>query len=248
MSAATPPRVLVIGATSAIAEACARLYAARGASLVLVGRDAARLDAIAADLRLRGARAATTHALDANATAGHAAMLDAAWAALGEVDVALIAHGVLPDPAACAASTDAALDAFATNATSVIALGGALLRRLRAPATLAVVASVAGVRGRAANPVYGAAKAAVVAWASGERQARHGSGVNVLTVMPGPLASPMTAHLRPGPLWSTPARVAAGVVRAIDRRRAVAWLPWFWRPLMLAIALLPEAVFRRLRL
>ena len=245
MSAA-PPRVLVVGATSAIAEACARLYAARGASLVLVGRDAARLEAIAADLRVRGARA-WTHVLDANDTAAHAAMLDAAWAALGEVDVALVAHGALPDPGACAASTDAALAAFATNATSVLALGGALLRRLRAPATLAVIASVAGVRGRAANPVYGAAKAAVVAWASGERQARHATGVNVLTVMPGPLASPMTAHLRPGPLWSTPARVAAGLVRAIDRRRAVAWLPWFWRPLMLAIALLPEAVFRRMQ-
>src|SRR5690606_33657346 len=113
-------RVLIIGATSAIAEATARLYAGRGARLFLVGRDEARLSAIAADLGVRGAAATLTHVLDATDLAGHAAMLDAAWASLGGVDLALIAHGTLPDQAACSASVDESMREFAINGSSVI--------------------------------------------------------------------------------------------------------------------------------
>lgn len=241
------PRILVIGATSAIAEATARRYAAAGARLFLVGRDAARLETIAADLRLRGATA-EWHALDANDTAAHAPMLDAAWTALGQVDVALVAHGTLPDQAACAASVETSLREFATNGTSVIALCTALAQRLQAPATLAVISSVAGDRGRASNYLYGSAKAAVSAFTSGLRQSLHGSGVNVLTIKPGFVDTPMTAAFKKGALWATPEQVAAGIERAIARRRSVAYLPWFWWGIMRVITHIPEAVFRRIRL
>lgn len=240
-------RILIIGATSAIAEATAREYARRGAQLVLVARDAERLDTIAADLRVRGATA-HAHVLDANHTAGHAAMLDAAWAALGGVDVALIAHGTLPDQAACSASVERSLQEFATNGTSVIALCVALAQRLQAPATLAVISSVAGDRGRASNHLYGSAKAAVSAFTSGLRQSLHGSGVNVLTIKPGFVDTPMTAAFRKGALWATPAQVAAGIVRAVEKRRAVAYLPWFWWGIMRVITHIPETVFRRIKL
>jgi short-subunit dehydrogenase len=240
-------RILIIGATSAIAEATARVFAARGARLFLVARDPDRLEAICADLRVRGGTA-DGHVLDANHTAGHAAMLDAAWASLGSVDVALIAHGTLPDQAACSASVDVSMREFATNGTSVIALCVALAQRLQAPATLAVISSVAGDRGRASNYLYGSAKAAVSAFTSGLRQSLGKSGVNVLTIKPGFVDTPMTAAFKKGALWATPAQVAAGIVRAIEKRRAVAYLPWFWWGIMRVITHIPEFVFRRIRL
>ena len=240
-------RILIIGATSAIAEATARLYAARGAHLFLVGRDATRLARIADDLRVRGGTV-HVHAMDATDLAAHAPMLDAAWQALGGVDLALIAHGTLPEQAACAASVELAMREFATNGTSVIALGIALAQRLQAPATLAVISSVAGDRGRASNALYGSAKAAVTAFTSGLRQSLHASGVNVLTIKPGFVDTPMTAAFRKGALWATPDQVARGIARAVARRRGVAYLPWFWWGIMRVITHLPEAVFRRIRL
>lgn len=240
-------RFLIIGATSAIAEATARQLAARGARLFLVGRDAGRLEAIAADLRLRGATA-EWHALDATDIAAHGAMFDAAWSALGTVDVALIAHGTLPDQAACAASVDVSMKEFATNGTSVIALCAGLAQRLQAPATLAVISSVAGDRGRASNYLYGSAKSAVSVFTSGLRQALNGSGVNVLTIKPGFVDTPMTAAFRKGALWAKPEQVATGILRAIERRRSVAYLPFFWWPIMRVITHIPEFVFRRIKL
>jgi decaprenylphospho-beta-D-erythro-pentofuranosid-2-ulose 2-reductase len=240
-------RILIIGATSAIAEATAREFAQRGARLFLVARDPDRLEAMSADLRVRGATV-DGHVLDANDLPGHGAMLDAAWASLGSVDVALIAHGTLPDQAACSASVQVSMAEFATNGTSVIALCVALAQRLQAPATLAVISSVAGDRGRASNYLYGSAKAAVSAFTSGLRQSLNGSGVNVLTIKPGFVDTPMTAAFKKGALWATPAQVAAGIVRAIEKRRAVAYLPWFWWGIMRVITHIPEFVFRRIKL
>jgi decaprenylphospho-beta-D-erythro-pentofuranosid-2-ulose 2-reductase len=240
-------RILIIGATSAIAEATSRIFAARGARLFLVARDADRLDAICADLRVRGGTV-DGHVLDANHFAGHGAMLEAAWASLGTVDVALIAHGTLPDQAACSASVDRSMAEFTTNGTSVIALCVALAQRLQAPATLAVISSVAGDRGRASNYLYGSAKSAVSAFTSGLRQSLNGSGVNVLTIKPGFVDTPMTAAFKKGALWATPAQVADGIVRAIEKRRAVAYLPWFWWGIMQVITHIPEFVFRRITL
>jgi len=240
-------RILIIGATSAIAEATARRYAARGAHLFLVGRDATRLARIADDLRVRGGTV-HAHPMDATDLDAHGPMLDAAWQALGGVDLALVAHGTLPDQAACATSVEVAMREFATNGTSVIALGIALAQRLQAPATLAVISSVAGDRGRASNALYGSAKAAVTAFTSGLRQALHASGVNVLTIKPGFVDTPMTAAFRKGALWATPEQVARGIERAVARRRGVAYLPWFWWGIMRVITHLPEAVFRRVRL
>lgn len=240
-------RILIIGATSAIAEATAREFAQRGARLFLVARDPDRLEAICADLRVRGA-IADGHVLDANDTAGHGAMLDAAWASLGSVDVALIAHGTLPDQAACSASVAVSMTEFATNGTSVIALCTALAQRLQAPATLAVISSVAGDRGRASNYLYGSAKAAVSSYTSGLRQALNASGVNVLTIKPGFVDTPMTRAFKKGALWATPAQIARGIVRAIEKRRGVAYLPWFWWGIMRVITHIPEFVFRRIKL
>ncbi|MFC6842205.1 SDR family oxidoreductase [Xanthomonas theicola] len=240
-------RVLIIGATSAIAEATARRYAARGAAIHLLGRQAARLDAIAADLSVRGARS-SVGVLDVNDGARHGEAFDAAWAALGGVDVVLIAHGTLPDQAACDASVELSLREFATNGTSTIALCAALAPRLAAGATLAVISSVAGDRGRASNYLYGSAKAAVSAYLSGLGQRLRPAGINVLTIKPGFVDTPMTAAFKKGALWAKPDQIAKGIVRAVDRRRAVAYLPGFWWAIMFIIKSIPEFVFRRIKL
>lgn len=243
-------RVLVIGATSAIAEHYARLEAAAGAALFLCGRSGDRLHAIAQDLQVRGATKAATAILDVNAFDAHDAALDAAWAFLGGVDVALLAHGTLPDAAACARDPALTLREFNTNATATILLMERLAARLEAQGsgTLVVISSVAGDRGRASNYLYGSAKAATTAFASGLRQRLRGTGVNVLTVKPGFVDTPMTAAFRKGPLWARPEAVARGIRRAVARRAGVVYLPFFWRPVMALIRAIPEAVFRRVGL
>jgi decaprenylphospho-beta-D-erythro-pentofuranosid-2-ulose 2-reductase len=240
-------RVLIIGATSAIAEATARRYAGRGAAIHVVGRQAHRLEIIAADLITRGAKV-SCGLLDVNATECHVAVLDAAWAALGEVDVALVCHGTLPDQTACDASVELTLSQFSTNGTSTIAISAALAQRLQPNATLAVISSVAGDRGRASNYLYGSAKAAVSAYLSGLGQRLRPIGINVLTVKPGFVDTPMTASFKKGALWASPDQVAKGIVRAIDRRRAVVYLPSFWWLIMFVIRAIPEFIFRRIKL
>jgi decaprenylphospho-beta-D-erythro-pentofuranosid-2-ulose 2-reductase len=241
-------RILILGATSAIAEAVARHYAGRGASLFLAGRDAQRLAHIAADLKVRGAREVVTGGIDFNQIDQHAALLESARSALGGIDVALLAWGTLPDQTLCDGSVEATLAAVHTNGVAPIALMTALVPLLQAPATLAVISSVAGDRGRASNAAYGSAKAAVSAYASGLRQRLNGRGINVLTIKPGFVDTPMTASFRKGALWAQPETVAAAIVRAIERGRGEAYVPWFWWGIMQVIRHIPEFVFRRVKL
>lgn len=241
-------KILIIGATSAIAESVARVYALRGSAIFLVGRNAARLDSIAADLQVRGAPRVASAVLDVNNLSAHAATLDAAWSALGGIDTVVIAHGTLPDQAACDASIELALREFSTNGTSTIALAGALAQRLQSGGTLAVISSVAGDRGRASNYLYGSAKAAVSTYLSGLGQRLRTSGVNVLVIKPGFVDTPMTAAFKKGALWARPDKIAAGIAKAIDKRRSVAYLPGFWWAIMMVIKNIPEFVFRRIKL
>ncbi|MGH8112138.1 MAG: SDR family oxidoreductase [Rhodanobacteraceae bacterium] len=244
------PRVLIIGATSAIAEAVARLYATRGASFYLLVRDRNRGEALAQDLTVRGAADARIGVLDVSDFPVHAAVIEAAWAAFGGFDVAAIAHGTLPDQARCDADTDYAVREFTVNGVATVALANHVAQKLEAQGsgTLAVISSVAGDRGRASNYLYGSAKAAVSTYLSGLRQRLNPRGINVLTVKPGFVDTPMTAAFKKGALWAKPERVARGIVRAIDKRHAIVYLPGFWRPIMAVIRGIPEFVFRRIKL
>lgn len=241
-------RLVVIGAYSAIAEATAREYTRRGAAFFLVGRDLQRLEAIAEDLRVRGAASVAVWVLDVNDFDQHAPMLDAAQAALGGIDIALIAHGTLPVQDQNSESFDTALHEFSTNGTSTIALGMRIASQLQRGSTLAVISSVAGDRGRASNYLYGSAKAAVTAFFLGIGQQLHSEGINVLVVKPGFVVTPMTAAFKKGALWVSPQKIAFGIVRAIDKRKAIAYLPWFWWGIMQIIKNIPERIFRRIRL
>jgi len=173
-----------------------------------------------------------------------------AWRVLERVDVALIAHGTLPDQRRCETSPDYALAEFNVNATATVALLTRLAPRLLAQrqGTLAAISSVAGDRGRASNYLYGSAKASVTTYLSGLRQRLSSEGVHVLTIKPGFVDTPMTDQLKKGALWASPDRVATGIVRAIDRRRGVVYVPWFWAGIMFVIKHIPEFVFRRIKL
>ena len=243
-------RILIMGATSAIAEATARKFAARGDALFLVARNAQRLQAVADDLQLRGAHTVQAYLLDACEIDSYPTMLDAAMAQMGGIDAALIAHGTLSDQLACQASTDLLRQEFTTNAVSFMALCTHLANRFEAQrhGVIAVISSVAGDRGRQSNYVYGAAKAAVTAFTSGLRQRLYPQGVRVVTVKPGFIATPMTAAFKKGVLWASPEAVARSIVHAIDRGAPVVYTPWFWRPIMWIVASVPEFIFRRLRI
>jgi short-subunit dehydrogenase len=137
-----------------------------------------------------------------------------------------------------------------TNAVSVAAILTRVANRFeqRRAGTIVVISSVAGDRGRQSNYVYGSAKAMVTAFTSGLRQRLYGSGVAVVTIKPGFVDTPMTAAFPKGPLWAKPHKIAAGIVRAVDRSATVLYLPAFWRLIMLIIRLIPESIFRRLKL
>lgn len=242
--------VLIIGATSAIAEATGRLYARAGDKLFLLGRDNPRLQAIAADLRLRGAVSVDAALLDVEAIERHDAALDAAWQSLGQVELVLLAHGALPDQSLCEHSVQQTLQALSVNAVASIALMVSLAERLeqQGHGCLAVIGSVAGDRGRASNYVYGSAKAAIEAFASGLRQRLQSKGVNVLLIKPGFVDTPMTRNFRKNVLWVRPERIAQGIAEAVERRRSVVYLPGFWRGIMFVIRHIPEAIFKRMPL
>ena len=243
-------RVLIIGASSAIAEATARRWAARGAALFLVGRKAERLEQIAADLRVRGAASVACQAQDACARDAHETMLCAAEQAMGGLDVALIAHGSLPDQKACEASVELTLEEIDPNALSVIALLTRLATRFEAQGhgSLAVISSVAGDRGRQSNYVYGAAKGMLTLFLQGLRNRLAKKGVHVLTVKPGFVDTPMTASFKKGALWASPDAIAQGIVSAIDKKRDVVYLPGFWWLIMTLIRHIPERIFKKLSL
>ena len=241
-------KVLIVGATSAIARATARHFAADGDLLFLVGRDASRLADVALDLDARGAGKAATYVMDADDLDAHAGMIEAADVELGGLDTALIAYGTLPDQSTCTREVSAATGAWHTNAESPMALLTRLANLLesRGGGTLAVISSVAGDRGRKTNYVYGAAKAALSTFLEGLRHRLHGTGVHVLTIKPGLVDTPMTAAFEKGALWSTAERVGRDIYQAIQRRREVCYTPAYWRFVMLGIRAMPRSVFKRM--
>jgi hypothetical protein len=242
-------RVIVVGATSAIAQAVARRFAAEGAALVLAGRDAVKLEAVAADLRVHGAERVATIPFDAEALPDPAAWWRDAVGVLGGADAVLIAHGFLPVMEEGSLDPRAAVRSFQVNFVSAgavaLAAGDHFAREGRG--CLTVIGSVAGDRGRRTNYVYGASKAGLAALVEGLRHRLEGTAVRVLLVKPGLVDTPMTASLPKGRLYTGAEAVGAGIHRAMARRAGTVYVPWYWRWIMLVIRLLPWTLFRRLR-
>lgn len=243
-------RVLIIGATSAIAHETAKCFARGGVELFLVGRSSEKLSAVADDLSVRGAKNVQTFLLDLSDLDRHQELFDAALTALDGIDILLIAHGTLGDQRKCELSVEETMKELTNNCLSVISLLtiGANYFEQQRRGQIVVVSSVAGDRGRKSNYVYGTAKGAVNIFLQGLRNRLYASGVSVLTVEPGFVDTPMTAGLKKGPLFAKPRVVGRGIYQAIQKRRDIVYLPWFWRPIMLVVKCIPEGVFKRLSL
>jgi decaprenylphospho-beta-D-erythro-pentofuranosid-2-ulose 2-reductase len=245
-----PRKIAVFGATSAIAQAWMRLLAPGGVSFFIVARNTTHLKAVAQDLVTRGADSVYMETSDLDQTAAHPAMLERAVTSLGGLDCALIAHGTLGDQPASEADYATAAASFQTNFLSAVSLVTWLANYFAAQyrGTIAVISSVAGDRGRKSNYVYGSAKAGLNAFLDGVRNRVDREGVQVLTIRPGFVATPMTAHLPQGPLFVTPDQVARDILKAIESRRDVLYTPWFWRWIMALIRVIPEWKFKRMDL
>jgi short-subunit dehydrogenase len=233
-----------------VAQALGRWLAARGAKLFLVARDPAKLAAVEADLRVRGADVRGRAAANLDDAGGHAALLDAAIAALGRIDLVVIAQGALGDQAVSERDAAAAEQVLRTNFVGPALLAQAAGLRLAAQGAgvLVGISSVAGDRGRQSNYVYGSAKGGFSTFLEGLRNRLHRDGVAVVTVKPGFIGTAMTDHLPKNRLYASPDAVAAIILRAAARGADVVYAPGFWRLIMLVIRHLPDAISRRLRL
>ncbi len=241
-------RVLIVGATSAIAIATARLLAERGDQLVLVGRSMQRLQTLSQDLQVRGAGGIEIYVFDAPADKDYQSFAMQAWG--DGLDMLLIAHGSLPEQTSVQDDPQAIGREMQVNAVSVMALLAAFAGRFEARrrGSIVVISSVAGDRGRQSNYVYGAAKSAVSTYLQGLRNRLARQGVAVVTIKPGFVDTPMTAQCKKGLLWAQPETIAPGILRAAERAGRDVYLPWFWRYIMLLIKLIPERLFIKLSL
>ncbi len=242
-------RIVIFGATSAIAQATARRLTGAGVRLHLVARDPQKLEAVAADLTARGANVTSTVA-DLDVIERHPALIDEAGQAMGGIDAALIAHGTLGVQAASEADFAVTQREWRTNFVSPASLAALLANRMEAEkqGTIVAISSVAGDRGRRSNYVYGTAKGALSIFLEGLRARLHDTGVAVITIKPGLVDTPMTASFRKGALWASPDRIAAGIVRAMQRGSGEVYLPGFWWAIMFVIRHLPDAIFVRLKI
>jgi decaprenylphospho-beta-D-erythro-pentofuranosid-2-ulose 2-reductase len=246
----TPKKILVLGATSGIAEATCRIWAAQGASLFLVARNQEKLEAIAADLKTRGASYIDTAVADLDDTDQHPALLAHAINSLTGMDIAYLAHGILGDQAEAEQSFNTAAQILHTNLMAPVSLLTWLANFCvqRRSGTLAVLSSVAGDRGRKSNYVYGTSKAGLSAFLGGLRNRVDREGVTVLNIKPGPTRTAMTAGMPKSEKFASAESVAESIVKAIDSRKDVLYVPFQWQPIMFIIRNIPETIFKKLNL
>ena len=241
--------VVIFGATSGIAEATAREFARDGAAFVLVGRNAEALGDLGDDLKVRGAASVNILQADLGDIDALPGLCSKARDRLGSLDVALIAHGVLPDQEACEASAEALLDALQVNSISPAVLMSELAQIMLAQGhgSLVVLSSVAGDRGRPSNYIYGASKAMLSVLGEGMALKLKERGVKVLVVKPGFVDTKMTAAFEKGALWASAAQVGGHIAKAVrGGKSGVLYTPRWWELIMLIIKLAPGFIVKRM--
>jgi hypothetical protein len=241
-------KVLIIGATSAMAQETAKLFAQLGDVLFLAARNEEKMQAVAGDLQVRGAKQVDYMVLDLNNFERHEALIDKAIQTLNGLDIVLMAHGTLGDQTNSQNSVDVTLQELNTNMMSYISLLTIIANRFEAQkkGTIAVISSVAGERGRQSNYVYGTAKSAVTTFTQGLRGRLSRSNVTVITIKPGFVDTPMTAHVKKGALFISAEKAGKIIFQAIQKKKEVVYVPWFWWGIMAIIKLIPEPIFKRL--
>ncbi len=244
-------KIVILGATSAIAHEAARQWAKEGHSMCLIGRDEVVLGANAADLKTRGAAGVFILNSDlSDRTQDHDDLIKKAHLALGGIDYVLMAYGVLGDQNRAFQDLSYATSLMETNFLSVVRW----LLTLRhyflmgeSFGSIGVITSVAGDRGRASNYLYGSAKGGLSILLSGLSCELEAYGIKILNLKPGFVDTPMTSKFTKGFLWTQPQRVGQDICHAFAKGKRDVYLPWFWRYIMLVIKHLPHAIFKKLK-
>jgi len=242
--------ILLLGGTSEIGLATVRaLLAQRTAKVVLAGRDAQAMGVEAERLKAEGASAVDVLSFDAIDGTSHTGLVDEVVSAVGDVDVAILAFGVLGEQTRAEHEIEHAVEIVSTNFVGAVSIAVPLIRQMREQGhgTIVVLSSVAGERARSANFVYGSSKAGLDAFFQGLGDSLVGSGVRVMVVRPGFVKGKMTAHLDPAPLATTPDAVADAIVEGLAKGSEIVWVPSTLRFVMSALRHLPRPVFRRLK-
>lgn len=245
-----PESIAIVGATSSIAEHCARIWLQQGTQrLVLVGRNSSRLEQLATDLRVRAPQAAISVIAGDFTQPASIQQVVNGIVAQGLPKQVLIAHGSLPDQIACQHDLEQANEAMFTNGISPVLFAEAFAGHMDKAntGTLGIIGSVAGERGRKSNYVYGAAKGLVTRYAEGLQHRLARTAVKVVLIKPGPTDTPMTAKLKGEGAKLAPVEdVALAIVQGMQQGRAEVYAPGKWRLIMLVIRHLPRFIFNRM--
>lgn len=243
----TVQSVLVLGGGSEIGQTTVRkLVADRCRTVILAGRDAEALESEAVQLRSLGAITAEAVAFDALDPTGHVATIDEVWDRHSDIDLVLLAFGILGDQAAFNDDPVAAAQAVNANFSGAVSAGLSVAKHLRAQGhgCLVVMSSVAGERVRKTNFVYGASKAGLDGFAHGLGDALAGSGASVLVVRPGFVKTKMTAGMDAAPFSTTPDVVADAIIDGVRKGKATVWVPPALRIVFSVFRHLPRPLWR----
>ena len=242
-------KVLVLGATSPIARILAMRFAERGAHLYLAARDGAEAERVAADIAVRAGVVAKSGSFDAVAFGSHRELIDRAAEELGGIDGGVLCFGTLGDEDVAQVEPSEAIATVNQNFTGAVSILTLVAHRLEQQGSgfILVIGSVAGDRGRARNYVYGSAKGALHLFLQGLRGRLSKSDVHVMTVVLGTVDTRMTWGREGALLVVPPDRAADLIFAAWEKKREVVYVPWFWRPIMTAVKLIPERLFKHAR-
>lgn len=245
-------RIVIIGATSLIAEHCARLWVTQASSdMILVGRDTARMEQIATDLKVRSPDSQIKCMQTDFIAADKIAELVASITNEGAVDIALIAHGSLPDQQLCQQDLTLCQDTLLINGLSPVLFAEAFATSMQKAnrGTLAIIGSVAGDRGRKSNYIYGSAKGLVSRYVQGMQHRFANTRVKIVLIKPGPTDTPMTTHLKQqGAKLASAEEVALDIVNGISKGALTIYAPPIWKLIMMIVRHLPAFLFNRLNI
>lgn len=243
--------LLILGATSTIAQATVRKLAAKNMKLVLTGRNTEELEALKSDLEIRHQAQVILKTFDALDFDRHQAFFSEVIEETEGIDGLLLMYGAMDDQKEAEQSfemTKNMIDVNYTSAVSILNIAANYFEQKKS-GLICAVSSVAGDRGRKSNYIYGSTKAGLNAYMQGMRNRLHDAGVKVMTIKPGMVDTKMTyGTVEPSPLLASPEKVAADIAGGISKRREVLYTPGFWRLIMMVIRAIPEKIFKRMNL
>jgi len=242
--------IIILGATSGIAQATTKELIEDDVYFHLVARNKNKLKIVADDLTARGCGKVDCYEFDFNELNSHEQLVEKISGSLDSIDILFVSYGIMYSQIDCENNVSKAIEQVNSNYTSVVSLLVLFSQRMSQQkcGTIAVVSSVAGDRGRKSNYIYGSAKAGLSIFLEGLRYKLFDKGVNVLTIKPGFVDSPMTSEMKKGLLWVSTEQVARYIVKGIRNKRSTIYTPPFWFLIMMVIKVIPSFIFRKLNI